>query len=277
MGTELQNRGNPVFREAIKRHDKVFMDSDINTLTFSQVMQEIYNNRQDKWQQQKEVILDDLTEIGCGTGKISLAKTVDEFYTSVINLYTGNCVYNETNLILRNFRHDPNSLFGSYALMLNVILSQWTDLKQCESMTYRGVNVPQADYKNMMNQVFAWPRFTSSSESVTVACHFAGFAQKNENSTVFIINNSGNSYWKPKAIRQFSEFGSERECLYPASAMFKVTEKSYVDCSGTNLTAFHIRLQHGQTPNDVSPNQGCTSGGFQSAVSFLGIALILFM
>ncbi|XP_033726385.1 uncharacterized protein LOC117316008 [Pecten maximus] len=220
-------------------------------------MQTIYEYGTDHWKELKDVIYNDLRQIpdaDFDNDRIKNAGSFNQLCESVIYLYTVNSsLYENVNKALRNLKED--SVYGSYALMLNTILLNWPSIQVCRDTTYRGEGESFDVTNYVVGTIFTWTAFTSSSTNINVACD--QFAE----SVLFIFNNDVHSSWSSKFIAQYSAYIEESECLYPSSAIFKVTaieRSSTTDnlCNRPDLAYIYISLQQGYQTDDSEDGGG---------------------
>lgn len=155
-----------------------------------------------------------------------LFKKIVHFYTrpqyhSLIN-----------NAISRNFvKKVPATAkdmgLALYDLMLDCVLMCWPKLTGVDYITWRGVRRDTNQYNK--GDVIMFTHFLSSSKLESKGKQFAEIKKgyPAENKTLFKINNSAKSRYRPKDIftdPDMTMFPGEQECLYGIGAEFRVTD-----------------------------------------------------
>ena len=208
------------------------------------------NRSEARWKEIRDVVADSVylvcTEYGERIGK---CHNLRQLYNCIIRVYTDeqNYMY---SFLSTAFRKETNATYmpsgedlalGPYAVLFQMMLLFWPNIKQESQMTYRRMLLSTADITKYKNGVtFVWPSIVSSSvvEAYAVAFPTCGPSHTSgEQAVLFIIDNSTPCVWRPRNIENYATY-TEKERTYPAGAMFQV-----VRCvkQGTT-TVVHLKL-----------------------------------
>ncbi|KAL3855257.1 hypothetical protein ACJMK2_014473 [Sinanodonta woodiana] len=115
---------------------------------------------------------------------------------------------------------------GPYAVMYQILLLFWGELKRENVITYRKMLLTGHDLeKYQVGVKFTWLAFISSSVDVAKATQFPTFSgAKGEHKVTFTIVNTMDSMYQPRNIESHAKF-DENERVYPAGAKFVVTQR----------------------------------------------------
>ncbi|KAI6659803.1 hypothetical protein LOD99_10628 [Oopsacas minuta] len=217
------------------------------SLLYSNLMLDIFDfiNTGDRWEiGRKEISLQlqslDISD-ACflATGKVDgdilsgVTETKSSFYSRVIQLYTRECSINNSDYSSKfytalNFSfltHGCKASFitgedlglAAYGALLNSILMYWGKLIPTREPTYRGMSLKEEQIeKYEVGQPITWLCFSSSSLHHGMAETFG--------SVTFIFDNSHQTKYAAKSIKQASQFPGEEEFLYPSGAKFRITK-----------------------------------------------------
>lgn len=115
-----------------------------------ELLKKIFDNERHNWELVKNQLYQALyghCRASAGFLKDALVDSELKFFRTLISLYTTNHVYEAVNLALKQeFNQDykptgENLSLGLYALLLDITLTYWTDLKKVKSETYRGIPI----------------------------------------------------------------------------------------------------------------------------------------
>lgn len=212
------------------------------------VLQTIYRemNTTDSWKKIRDIIYDYAFVIDAGA-TIGNSTTRQDFYEAFIRVYTNESTwfYDIMNTALRkqktaNYRPSGNDLaIGPFITTFQMVILFWDQLPRESETTYRQVLLTEKDLK--MYQVgvkFSWHTFVSSAKKYENAMHFPTVEGSGDCNVMFIIDNSRDSFWRPRDVNEFS-INQETERLYPIGARFKVKKVTKKDIA----TDIEIELQ----------------------------------
>ena len=109
---------------------------------------------------------------------------------------------------------------AAYTTALLATLLYWQDVKEYSGVTYRMIGGVNALEKYQKGSSVVFPALTSSSSDRKITFDFAT-PFPNEN-ILLVMDNSQPSSLRPRDIMGLSLYPSEKECLYPSLAEFKV-------------------------------------------------------
>ena len=212
------------------------------------ILQTIYNkmNTTDSWTKIRDIIYDYAFVIDAGE-TIGNSKTRQTFYEAFIKIYTDEDTwfYDIMNIALRkqkplNYAPSGNDLaIGPFVVTFQMIILFWDKLPRESGITYRRVMMSGSDLKKYREGVtFAWYSFVSSAKDPTYAKGFPTVEPSGDQVAIFHIDNSKESFWRPRNISQYSTY-CETERLYPIGTRFKVSKVTRKD-EGTYI---NIELQ----------------------------------
>ena len=143
--------------------------------------------------------------------------TSSAFYKSVNDaLSKNNCTFTEPT--------KQGQDQAAYTTALLATLLYWKDVKGYSGVTYRMIgNVSDIVYdlkKFQKGSNVVFPAFTSSSSNQSAAYNFSKPFPKDN--IRLVMDNSQPSLLRPRDIKDISQFPTEKECLYPSLAEFKV-------------------------------------------------------
>ena len=183
--------------------------------------------------------------------------TSSAFYKSVNDaLSNHNCTFTEPT--------KQSQDQAAYTTALLATLLYWKDVKGYSGVTYRMIgNVSDIvhDLKKFQkgsNVVF--PAFTSSSSNQSVAYNFSKPFPKDN--ILLVMDNSQPSLLRPRDIKDISQFPTEKECLYPSLAEFKVMSypmKKTIIIYPKKISYYEVKLQlvgDGYISVNTGPVQG---------------------
>jgi hypothetical protein len=151
----------------------------------------------------------------------NIKKSKDEFYGTLIEIYTMEYVYKQVNKAMRRAAAGKaptgdDILLSLYSLCLQAVIVHWDKLKSFQSNCYRGLDLKddEFDYYKEGAKCY-WFSFTSTSQKKEIIEAYGD--------TKFIIKNE----WKikklhPKQIEEYSKTKEDFEVLYPAGVKFKI-------------------------------------------------------
>jgi hypothetical protein len=156
------------------------------------------------------------------------------FEEKYIYLYTTLAIYKKLNRILREHDCTTKSLsvediyYAPYSAILMSVMMYWSELTGYRGVTYRGVNLLEADInKYFVNKTFVWTQFTSSSTEQSMAF--------DRNVTFIIYNDQASPYMTPKPVDRFACKKDLMEAIYCPGTEFRVikVEKNIRNSIGT--------------------------------------------
>ena len=166
--------------------------------------------------------------------KIKKSKNRHEFFQAIINTYTmeENYMYTYLNMAFRRQKETTylptgsDLSIGPYAVMYQMLLLFWPELKREHRKTYRKMLLTKEDCDQYVNgKRFVWQSIVSSSTELQSAIPFPTCGPEGEQSVIFTIDNRASSQWQPRNIEKYAQY-MEHERTYPAGAKFQVTGRT---------------------------------------------------
>ena len=189
--------------------------------------------------------------------KINVSKSL-EFESSLIWLYTkvtnSSTLYYKVNRALSGHECTSKKLEiedqhqAAYTTALLATLLYWEDVKEYSGVTYRMFNV-NSSAVNVHEQyrkgsIVVFPALTSSSKDRNIAFDFA--EPPPLKNILLVMDNLQPSSLRPRDIMEISYNRTQKECLYPSLAEFKVmlnpVEKNEM-IHAKNISYYEIKLQ----------------------------------
>ena len=184
-------------------------------------------------------------------------KKTKSLESALICLYTkdttSSALYNSVNEALRGHKCTSKTLTkedqdqAAYTTALLATLLYWQDVKEYSDVTYRMFSVDPR-IVNVYEQYskgssVVYPALTSSSSDRSIPFNFAKDLPK-EN-ILLVIDNSQPSSLRPRDISGISVYSSEKECLYPSLAEFKVMSdpaKKYETINAKTISYYEVKV-----------------------------------
>lgn len=232
--TDIDRQGISIIAITLAAYKTTFHPERIDPkLKVFDILQKIYKtmNTTDSWMKIRDIIYDYAFVIDAGA-TIGNSQTRQDFYEAFIQVYTNEDTwfYDIMNTALRkqktvNYRPSGNDLaIGPFITAFQMIILFWDKLPRENGVTYRQVLLSETDLKKYKKgMTFAWHSFVSSAKDYEKAMNFPTVGASGDCNAMFIIDNSRESFWKPRDISEYATH-HETERLYPIGARFKVTK-----------------------------------------------------